>query len=158
MWITILIAGLIWFAAGVYYYPKPMAKPRSHVPLFLSVPRVRITRNRLMVAVAAVAVALWLICPGRPLDPIAWQDPSQVKQGVRLSMADWLVFWGTLRGKTRSEVVKLLGEPPDTVYRGDWDLIYWLGRERGFFPIDSEWLALRLGQDGRVIDSRIVRD
>jgi hypothetical protein len=160
MRITLLIAGLIFFAAGVYYHPKRRANRRFQVALFMRVSCVRVTTRRLMVTVAAVAVALWLICPGRPLDPVAWQDTSQVKQGVRLPMADWLVFWGTLRGKTRSDVANLLGKPSDTQQFPTWDVVYWLGPERGYFGflIDSEWLVLRLGQDGRVIDSRIVRD
>jgi hypothetical protein len=88
----------------------------------------------------------------------AWRDESQVKQGVRLAMADQLIAHGTLLGKTRAEVVRLLGEPPPTGYFANWDLVYWLGPERGYISIDSEWLVLRLSGDGRVVDNRIVRD
>jgi hypothetical protein len=73
-------------------------------------------------------------------------------------MADRLIAYDTLLGKTRAEVVELLGEPPPTGYFSNWDLVYWLGPERGFIRIDSEWLVLRLGADGRVADNRIVRD
>src|SRR5262245_61954220 len=129
----------------------------------MRLPRVRLTVRRMMIAVAIVAIPLGWVAwcnhyPGRPLDPVAWKDPSQVERGIRLAMADRLVAWGTLRRKTRSQVVELLGEPPDTGYFRSWDLVYWLGPERGYISIDSEWLVLRLGQDGRVIDSRIVRD
>ena len=96
--------------------------------------------------------------PGRAFDPVAWRDDSQVQEGVRLSMADWLIARGALLGKTRAEVVELLGEPPPTNYFSDWDMVYWLGPERGFLSIDSEWLVLRLAQDGRVMDNQIVRD
>ncbi len=42
-------------------------------------------------------------------------------------MADRLVARGTLIGKTRAEAVELLGEPPQTGYFTDRDLVYWLG-------------------------------
>ena len=73
-------------------------------------------------------------------------------------MADRLLVRGTLRGMTRAEAVGLLGEPPPTGYFADWDLVYWLGPERGVFRIDSEWLVLRLAADGRVAEARLVTD
>lgn len=117
----------------------------------------------LVVALGALAVVAGLLVwrlwfPGGAFDPVAWRDESQVQQGVRLGMADRLIARRTLIGKTRAEVVELLGEPPPTGYFADWDLVYWLGPERGFISIDSEWLVLRLAEDGRVIDNRIVRD
>jgi hypothetical protein len=73
-------------------------------------------------------------------------------------MADRLVARGTLHGKTRAEVVEMLGEPPPTEYFHEWDLVYWLGPERSFFPVDSEWLVIRFSPDGRVAEYRIARD
>jgi hypothetical protein len=111
----------------------------------------------LLAVVAALMVwRTWL--PGRAFDPVSWRDESQVQRGVRLGMADWLIARRTLLGKTRAEVVELLGEPPPTGYFGDWDMVYWLGPERGLISIDSEWLVLRLAQNGRVVDNRIARD
>jgi hypothetical protein len=100
----------------------------------------------------------WRWLPGRAFDPVAWQDEFQVEQGVRLKMADRLIAQQSLLGKTRVEVVELLGDPTPTGHFSDWDLVYWLGPERGFIRIDSEWLVLRLADDGRVVDNRIVRD
>jgi hypothetical protein len=108
--------------------------------------------------VTLVALTLWSMGPVQAFDRTAWRDESQIKQGVRLGMADRLIADRTLLGKTRAEVVELLGEPPRTGYFADWDLVYWLGPERGFISIDSEWLVLRLSADGRVVDNRIVRD
>jgi hypothetical protein len=65
---------------------------------------------------------------------------------------------GTLQGKTRRQVIELLGKPSDDGYFRDWHLVYWIGPERGFMSIDSEWLVLRLGRDDRVVECRIVRD
>ena len=73
-------------------------------------------------------------------------------------MADRLVAWRTLLGKTRQQALDLLGKPSDEGYFRDWDLVYWLGPERGFISIDSEWLVVRLGKDDRVIDCRTVTD
>ncbi len=52
----------------------------------------------------------------------------------------------------------MLGEPPPPEYFRDWDMVYRLGMERGFISIDSEWLVIRLGTNGRVTESRIVHD
>jgi len=86
----------------------------------------RMTTRQWMVAVAVVALLLgWVVWSRRPLgvplDPVAWRDPVRVRQGVRLEMADRIVGWGTLRGKTRQQVVELLGEPSDEGYFREWD-------------------------------------
>ena len=73
-------------------------------------------------------------------------------------MADRLVARRTLLGMTRAEVAGMLGEPTKTAKFGDWDLVYWIGPERAFFSIDSEWLVIRLNADGLVAESHIVRD
>lgn len=50
------------------------------------------------------------------------------------------------------------GSRPGSGYYREWDLVYWLGPERGFYSIDSEWLVVRLGPEGRVSDCQLVRD
>lgn len=113
----------------------------------------------LAVLVVTALFAVWRFWfLGRAFDPVVWQDEAQIQQGVRLSMADRLIARGTLQGKPRAEVVELLGEPPENTSFSDWDLVYWLGSERGFISIDSEWLVIRFGPDGRVAEYRIIRD
>jgi hypothetical protein len=73
-------------------------------------------------------------------------------------MADDIIQSRLLLGKGRGEVVALLGQPPKTVYFKEYDLVYYLGPERGFMSIDSEWLIIKLGKDGRVAEARIARD
>ncbi len=73
-------------------------------------------------------------------------------------MVDDLLARNDFQGKTRSEVTALLGEPPDTAYFQDWDMVYWLGPERGLFSIDSEWLVFRLNDDSHVTDYQLVTD
>ena len=64
----------------------------------------------------------------------------------------------TAHGLSRDSVERLLGPRDSTDYFREWDLVYWLGPERGFLRIDSEWLVLNPGLDGRVKDYRIVGD
>lgn len=111
-------------------------------------------------ALAAGAALGWSFGPSRkPFDAAAWQDERQARRrNVRLKMADHIVATKMLSGKTRAEVVALLGEPPPTEYFKSWDLVYWLGPERGFISIDSEWLVVKLDAQGKVSDYRIVRD
>lgn len=128
----------------------------------MTLPQMRFAVRRKRIAVALLLLVfggvLWHFGRGRGFDPVAWQDPVRVKQGVRLEMADRLVARGTLRGRTRQQVIQMLGKPSDEGYFRDWPLVYWIGPERGFMSIDSEWLVLRLGPDDRVIECRIVRD
>jgi len=111
------------------------------------------------IGVLFVSFVVWRTwVPGRSFDPDLWHSETLMQEGIRLGMADRLIARPTLKNKTRAEVVEMLGEPPETEYFRDWDLVYWLGTERGFMNIDSEWLVLRLHENGRVAECRIVRD
>jgi hypothetical protein len=73
-------------------------------------------------------------------------------------MVDDLLRHHELGSMTRAAVVALLGPPTQTTYFRDYDLVYWLGPERGFMSIDSEWLVMRVGANDRIADCRIVTD
>lgn len=73
-------------------------------------------------------------------------------------MVDDLLERHQLTGMGRAEVVAILGEPDRTPYFREWDMIYWLGPERGLLGIDSEWLVLRVDERHRVVEHRIVTD
>jgi hypothetical protein len=77
---------------------------------------------------------------------------------TRLRMADDLVQTRRLMGKSRAEVVDMLGPRDNTTYYRDWDMVYHLGPERGPVGIDSEWLVIRLDHADRVREARIERD
>lgn len=96
----------------------------------------------------------------RVFDPSAWKhnDRRDVDWPARLTMVNDLLARYPLRGLGRDSVEQLLGPRDATDYFHDWDLVYWLGPERGLFRIDSEWLVVRFGSDGRVSDYRVVRD
>ncbi len=91
-------------------------------------------------------------------DSSAWVDKGLIDEGVRLEMADSLIERSLLDGKMREEVIMLLGSPTKTGYFKEWDFVYWLGPERGFISIDSEWLVIRFGPDDKVTEYQLVRD
>jgi hypothetical protein len=97
----------------------------------------------------------------RPFDSAAWKSSlasNNLKDPVRLRMVDDLLRRHRLAGMSRSEIIALLGSPPPTEYFRNYDFVYWLGPERGFISIDSEWLAIRFDSNDRVAEARIVRD
>ncbi len=92
--------------------------------------------------------------PGRRFDPGVWRDEASLTNGARHDMAVRLESRGTLIGKSREEVVEMLGEPRrrlrDRTRDPDGpDLLYQLGSLSALGP-DMEWFAVRLGADGRV--------
>jgi hypothetical protein len=92
-------------------------------------------------------------------DSVVWKrNLDSQDDPIRLRMVDDLLRRYRLRGMREDELIALLGRPPKTNYSSDYQLVYWLGPERGFISIDSEWLAVRIGPDQRVIEARIVRD
>jgi hypothetical protein len=97
----------------------------------------------------------------RPFEPAAWRAATAYPvdaEPLRLRMVDDLLERRLLDGRTRAEVVALLGAPPATGYFRDYDLVYLLGPERSFLSIDSEWLGVRFGPDGRVAEAALLRD
>lgn len=81
------------------------------------------------------------------------------KDHPRLGMADDLIRTKTLEKLRKEQVLEMLGDPGDHGYFKEYDLVYWLGPERSFFSIDSEWLAIKLDKKSGTVESyRIVRD
>lgn len=82
---------------------------------------------------------------------------------IRLQMVDSLIASHTLEGKSRDEIVKILGEPdgdPSLKKRfPKWDMHYFLGLTRdallSLSPND-DYLFLRFDGGGKVIDIGIV--
>ena len=97
----------------------------------------------------------------RSFDSAAWQrnDGWNTNWPARLSMVDDLLAHHQLRGLRRDSLERLLGPPDSTNYfSAPNNLVYGLGPERGLMRIDSEWLVVALGPDGRVTEARILRD
>jgi hypothetical protein len=87
-------------------------------------------------------------------DSAAWQSESSRSStnAVRIRMVDDLLSRHNFRGMTREQTVAIVGEPDMTEYFRDWDMVYWLGPERGLLSIDSEWLVFRLDGQKKVTD------
>lgn len=76
----------------------------------------------------------------------------------RVDMVDNLLENHDLMGMTKEEVVLLLGKDTETEYfKADGNLVYYLGPERGFISIDSEWLVLEI-EENQVTQVNIFRD
>jgi hypothetical protein len=117
------------------------------------------TRRACALGVSVVACYLVISCAPLPFIQSWWGEiPWNDRWNRRQRMADWLIYSQSLIGSTRAQVVAKLGEPPSTDYFRDWSMVYNLGPERGFMSIDSEWLVVRISEDGRVEEARIVRD
>jgi outer membrane protein assembly factor BamE (lipoprotein component of BamABCDE complex) len=99
-------------------------------------------------------------CTSRRFDGNVWRDSIRAYSDAapRGCMVDDLLAHTQFRGKTRADVVALLGEPRPTSYFKDYDLVYWLGPERGLMSVDSEWLVMRLDRNGRVAEQKLVTD
>ena len=93
-------------------------------------------------------------------DPQRWKAAKAADSlwPDRLRMVDDLINTVPLVGLPKDRVTELLGEGDKTNYWNNWDAVYWLGPERGLFGIDSEWLVLRIGPDGRVMEYRVMTD
>jgi len=93
-------------------------------------------------------------------DPSKWKDKALVKttDPIRIHMIDDLKQNYRLEGMKKAELLDILGEPDRNLEFPGWDIVYWLGPERGPFGIDSEWLAIRLNDQQEVSDYKIVTD
>jgi hypothetical protein len=119
-------------------------------------------RYRTLALYVVIAVVLWVVARGPlPFVPSWWAAGAENRGDPlkrRHRIADGFVLTGHLLGKSREELITLLGAPPKTDYFSDWEMVYWLGAERGFMSIDSEWLVIRLNASGKAVEARIVRD
>jgi hypothetical protein len=94
----------------------------------------------------------------RPFDVARWNAPREKREREqrRLPMARWLVKKSTLLGKTRSEVVDMLGPPSDSFWfkDSDWECfdVYECS-----FHLDFLALGIKCDEKDVVIESAIVQ-
>jgi hypothetical protein len=82
-----------------------------------------------------------------------WMDTTMArgKLAVRGCMVDDLLDRHDLRGMTSAEVIALIGEPERADVFQEYDMVYWLGPERGLIGTDSEYLVMKLDKSKRVV-------
>jgi hypothetical protein len=104
-----------------------------------------------------VLTVVWGLWSTRDLafNAARWQAAEPGKSS-RLPMARWLAKKQFLRGKTRDEVLSLLGAPSDAPWSqfSNWDFTFDL--HECTFALQSLALALRFDEQGRVTDCQIV--
>ncbi len=158
-WLPELVDWLPWIAVGLLLVVHLRGRKLVRIGFFIIG---TITPS----LIALAYLFLWPIVNDRmhriPFDAQAWRSPEREPRDIfwppRLRMVDDLLRRHRLDGMTRQQVVALIGEPDQTGYFSNWDMVYWLGPERGGFRIDSEWLVLRLDSQQKVTEHRIVRD
>jgi hypothetical protein len=114
--------------------------------------------------VSIFAFILWFIYFSVDFEPTKfnaenWQKsiPTMSWNSVRLTMVDDLVENHLNTGMSKNEVIELIGIPDDTPYFRNYDMVYYLGRERNPIGIDSEWLVFKVNY-GKIQSFNIVRD
>ena len=87
-----------------------------------------------------------------------WLDTALVrsKLAIRGCMVDDLLDRHELRGMTRAQVVALIGEPDTGRDLPDYDLVYWLGPQRGLIGTDSEYLVMKLDKSNHVSSVELI--
>ena len=120
-------------------------------------------KTRTALIIAAIAAAGLLVAkvqwyPGEVFDRAAWQDPTRIADGGRKAMAERLVARQALAGRTRGEVIDMLGEPTPSAKLRNWSLVYHLGPGQPQPDVESDWLALLLDPSGLVSEVRILRE
>lgn len=92
-----------------------------------------------------------------PFDKRAWMNADLTGRARADMLRDFLKRH-PLKGKTRREVVSLLGEPDRTDKWRSAEMIYVLGNDGSFLPIDHEWLLIDLDGRQRVVSYRRAPD
>ena len=115
-------------------------KPISNIGIFSTVNKINIG-NRL------------------PFISSKWQDSSLVhsNNSVRNRMVDDFMFSYKPYQKSKSEILKLLGNPDYNEELKDWDLVYWIGEEDKLFGSSSIWFVIEFDSIGLVAEYRTIR-
>ncbi len=94
----------------------------------------------------------------RSFDSAQWKEaPARSPTpAIRIRMIDDLLSAHKLEGKSRAEIVSLLGEPDDNPGLLEWDMVYCLGPERSWISMDAEWLVLRLNEQQQVTEYKVI--
>lgn len=90
-------------------------------------------------------------------DSVRWKASLESNEPIKQQMVSSLQANHSLIGQSKEQVNRLLGTPPATNYFKEYEYVYWLGPERSFLGIDSEWLCLKF-ENGKVVKVDILTD
>ena len=133
-------------------------------------PRIRVGFYFLGTATPTVIFVGWMVLgPSvadlvhrRPFNAELWRKQAISEPDTtwppRLCMVNHLIASGRLEGLSHGEILELLGPPSQGPPLAGATYGYYLGPERGFIRIDSEWLLIAFGEDGKVSRCWIGRD
>jgi hypothetical protein len=111
--------------------------------------------------ISATGVVLWIVLShqktGVRFDSATWKGAEGIRDPVRLMMVDDLLSRYKIVGMSRNEIDQLLGVPTPTMYFKDYDYVYWLGPERSYISVDSEWLGIRF-ENNIAVEARLLKD
>ncbi len=100
--------------------------------------------------VLLLAVLLLAGCsPGTSFDQAKWRDADLTGRARADMLPDFIARYG-LKDMPRQRVIALLGPPTVTDKWRGADMIYVLGNDGSIFPIDNEWLFIKLDRADRV--------
>jgi len=89
-----------------------------------------------------------------------WKEAGQnenIRNPVRIHMVENLLKMRHLVGMNKAEIDSLLGPPIKTEYFKEYDYVYWLGPERDYDKVDSEWLVFKF-TNNIVSECRLIHD
>ena len=138
-----------------------MARPSGRVARILGWALIALCRSFVVVGYRQIRQVFPDICGGAAeVTPEAWRRLAQARHRGpdRACLVDDLLASNILLGRKRAEVAALLGPPTDSAPDPGYDLIYYLGPERGPFGIDSQWLLLGFDSAGRLVKQDLHRD
>ena len=95
--------------------------------------------------------------PAVPFDRETWVRSAADPHNQRFAMAKSLVRDGRLRGKSRDEVISMLGESLPVDRFPGFDAVYSLCcNSDDYMPIDPAWLVIRFDNNSKVETYRII--
>lgn len=98
---------------------------------------------------ALLCLALVSCSSGERFDRAAWKN-ADLSGRARADMLEDFLDRYPLKGMTRRELIALLGEPSARQGMQGAEMVYVLGNDGSYFPIDNEWLLIDLDRQGRV--------
>lgn len=76
----------------------------------------------------------------------------------RIKMCRDIITKKLIVGKTKAEIVDLLGRPDNYPFKEPWGFNYWVGLQRGPMKMDSAWLAIRFDDTNHAVEVKMKQD